>query len=431
MMRLGTPLLVLNAARVQLGRRSRQIRTILTTDGYRRIVHRLRSKASDRLRPRNEPWLVSPEDVLAADVSQPVPVARLKVKKNEPIVVNWVIGAAAPRSGGHTTAYRMVNYLQGKGYRNRVYLHDPFGGDHKYYAAIAREHYGLHCEIGDLRKGMSDAHAVVATDWASAYAVFNARCTGKRFYFVQDFEPYFYPVGTNSLLAENTYRMGFHGITAGRWLAEKLAREFGMRSDFFPFGCDTGRYRRDPSSKRGGVAFYARAGTPRRAVELGLLALELFARRQPEIELHLFGERIGNLHFNFINHGVVTPAKLNDIYNRCFAGLCLSLTNVSLVPYEMLASGCIPIVNDAEHNRMVLNNAHIRYAAATPHALAAALDEVVNMADFVSASTRAAESVASTSWDDAGAAVDAAIRRALHEGEGASDASIVSSSAAA
>ena len=81
---------------------------------------------------------------------------------------------------------------------------------------------------------MADAHAVVATGWPSAYAVYNARCAGKRFYFVQDYEPYFEPVGANSVLAENTYRMGFHAITAGQWLAEKLSREFGMKADYFP-----------------------------------------------------------------------------------------------------------------------------------------------------------------------------------------------------
>jgi hypothetical protein len=110
---------------------------------------------------------------------------------------------------------------------------------------------------------------------------------------------------------------------------------------------------------------------------------------------------------------VVTPARLNEIYNLCFAGLSLSLTNVSLVPYEMLASGCIPVVNDAVHNRMVLDNPHIRYAPLTPHSLAAALEAVVTMPDFEEVSKLAAESVASASWDDAGAAVDSALRKAL------------------
>ena len=111
---------------------------------------------------------------------------------------------------------------------------------------------------------------------------------------------------------------------------------------------------------------------------------------------------------------MVSPAKLNEIYNQCFAGLCLSFTNVSLVPHEMLAAGCIPIINDAEHNRIVLGNPHVRYSAPTPHALAKALEDLVQMSDFGTLSLMAAESVKLTTWDDAGAAVDAAFKRALN-----------------
>ena len=259
-----------------------------------------------------------------------------------------------------------------------------------------------------------DADAVVATSWPTAYVAFNAACSGKRFYFVQDFEPHFYPVGTYSVMAENTYRMGFHGITAGAWLAQKLTREYGMDADYFPFGSDTSLYHRDPASRRSGVAFYVRSGTPRRGSELGLLALELFAKRRPHARIHLFGDKLEGLRFNCINHGPVSPAKLNDIYNQCFAGLCLSFTNVSLVPYEMLAAGCVPVVNDADHNRIVLDNPYVRYAPATPHALASALEEILDMADFNAFSRLASESVKSMTWDDAAAAVDMAFKRALN-----------------
>lgn len=383
-------------------------------DGCGTLVTRARSKISEWIKPKAFIWPVFPQDVLNADFTRPAIFAGPVVEDGAPIKINWVVGPPGPGSGGHTTIFRMVNYLQGIGYDNCVYFYDPYGGDHKYYESISRSIYGVTCGIERFGADMTDAHAVVATSWPSAYATYNVRAAGKRFYFVQDYEPFFYPVGTNSALAESTYRMGFHGLTAGRWLAEKLAAEFGMQSDWFPFGCDTSRYRFDPSSKRNGVAFYARAGTPRRAVELGLLALELFAKRHPEIELHLFGEDLGTLPFKYTNHGLVSPYKLGDIYNKCFAGLTLSLTNVSLVPHEMLACGCIPVVNDADQNRMVLDNEHVRYAPLSPHSLAEALEAIVTTPDFGSESKRAAESVNSTSWDLAGAAIDTALRRALN-----------------
>ncbi|MDP9811471.1 glycosyltransferase involved in cell wall biosynthesis [Rhizobium tibeticum] len=400
-------------ARAQLNRCRRQIKRLVLDEGPRALTDKIRTKLSDAIRPKTFLWHVFPSDVLQADLSKPSNPTIPVLSDGEPIELNWIVGPAGPGSGGHTTIFRTLKYLQAAGYRNRVYFYDPYGGDEKYYQHVARSHYGLTCDIEDISLGMRDAHGVIATGWPTAYAAFNAPCAGKRFYFIQDYEPYFYPVGTNSALAETTYRMGFHGITAGRWLSDKLAREFAMETDWFPFGCDTARYRFDANSQRSGIAFYARAGTPRRAVEIGLLALELFAKRQPDIELHLFGQPMGSLPFKFTNHGLVSPDKLNQIYNKCFAGLSLSLTNVSLVPHEMLACGCLPIVNDADHNRIVLENANVRYAPLLPHALADALEAVVTMPDFDLASLRAAESVKSTSWATAGAAVDRALRQAI------------------
>jgi hypothetical protein len=321
--------------------------------------------------------------------------------------------------------FRIIRYLEAHGYTNRVYFYNVYRGDHRYYESIVRSFYGFDGRVASVDEGIEDAHAVVATSWATAYPVFNSRCTGKRFYFVQDFEPYFHPVGALSLLAENTYRMGFHAITAGRWLAEKLSAEFGMCADSFEFGCDSSRYHRLQESRRSGLVFYARPEAARRGFELGLMAMEIFATRHPEIELHFYGKKMGRLPFGFVDHGRIAPNELNEIYNRCYAGLSLSLTNVSLVPHEMLAAGCIPVVNDAVHNRIVLNNFFVRYAPPYPHALASALEDVVMTRDFDSLSRAAAASVRSATWDDAGAAVDAIFRRALEANPKAATGSAV------
>ena len=161
------------------------------------------------------------------------------------------------------------------------------------------------------------------------------------------------------------------------------------------------------------MVFYARPEAARRGFELGLMAIEAFAIRQPEIELHLYGDKMGKLPFRFVDHGRVSPQELNTIYNQCYAGLSLSLTNVSLVPHEMLAAGCIPVVNDAAHNRIVLDNSFVRYAQPYPQALAAELEALVTIPEFDSLSQAAAASVRSATWDDAGATVDAIVRRGL------------------
>jgi hypothetical protein len=397
----------------QLGRRSRQIRDLWKAEGSRGITHRVRRTAAEWLAPKAAILPARRADVLAADLSCRLEPAIPEVISGQPLTVNWVTTPAGPGSGGHTTLFRIIRYLEAHGYRNRVYFYDVYGGDHQYYESVVRRYYGFHGPVAKVDDGMENAHIVVATGWPTAYPVFNSSCAGARFYFVQDYEPYFHPVGALSFLAENTYRMGFHAITAGQWLAAKLQADFGMRADAFDFGSDTSNYRRLPDARRTGIVFYARPEAARRGFELGLMAIEKFASRQPDTDIHFYGQRMGSLGFKFIDHGRVTPKELNQIYNQCYAGLSLSLTNVSLVPHEMLAAGCIPVVNDAVHNRMVLNNPFVRYAPPYPQALASALETVIATKDFDSLSQAASASVRSSTWEDAGAAVDAILRRSI------------------
>ena len=93
----------------------------------------------------------------------------------------------------------------------------------------------------------------------------------------------------------------------------------------------------------------------------------------------------------------------------------LSATNVSLVPYEMLAAGCVPVVNDAEHNRVVLDNTEVVYAPPTPFDLANALAALVERQEDEREATAkaAAASVQGRSWDEAGRVVEAIVRNVV------------------
>jgi O-antigen biosynthesis protein len=397
----------------QLGRRGRQLWQVLRTDGQYGIGYRIRRAAADKLRPKVVHLLVKTSDVVAADLLNPPVIRQPKCKPGESIQLNWVMTPPNPGSGGHTTAFRIINALQQRGYSSRIYFDDIYDTDLESYKNIVRNYYKFSGPVHPMNGTMEDAHGVFATSWPTAYRVFNDSCSGKRFYFIQDYEPSFHAVGSAAVLAENTYRMGFHGITAGRWLAEKMRAEFGMQADHFDFGCDSASYPRKANQHRNGIAFYAKPDVPRRGYELGLMALEILAKRRPKLELHFYGGAIGAVPFDHINHGMVTTQQLSDIYNRCRAGLSLSLTNVSLVPLEMLAAGCIPVVNDAVHNRIVLDNSFVHYSQASPPALASELERLADMEGFEEYSRRASASVVSTSWDDAGIAVDRVLRQLL------------------
>ena len=105
---------------------------------------------------------------------------------------------------------------------------------------------------------MKFAHATVATSWTTAYYVRKFQNTISKFYFVQDFEPHFYAHGSEYEFAENTYKMGFRGITAGDWLRDIMRNEYGMQADSFHFSYDDKVYQpkeKQDNEKR--VFFYA------------------------------------------------------------------------------------------------------------------------------------------------------------------------------
>jgi glycosyltransferase involved in cell wall biosynthesis len=306
--------------------------------------------------------------------------------------------------------FRLVSALEQAGHRCVVYLIDEHGWSLEQHERTIRSWWPhVRADVRDAAAGIEDAHAIFATSWDTAYTLLASTARGRRFYLVQDFEPSFYPAGSEALLAEATYRFGFHGVTAGRWLSQRLREEYSMPADHFDFGRDS-VYALDPTigaEQRSGVCFYSRPDTPRRAFEVGVMALDLFAERHPEVDIHLYGISPKQLPFRAIDHGLQTPEQLNALYNRCVAGLVLSATNVSLVPHEMLAAGCIPVVNDATHNRIVLDNEEVAYVPATPFELADALCALVErpVAARESAVHAAVASVQGASWDDAGDAV--------------------------
>jgi hypothetical protein len=338
-----------------------------------------------------------------------------------PMRIGWVLGPPSAGSGGHTTIFRLVRGLEQRGHSNVLYVQDPFcPGEVRTSRNVIAAHFPpMRARVLGAtaleEPSIASLDALLATSWPTAYTVRSAPTGAPRGYVVQDFEPWFSPAGTQSVMAEATYRFGFRGLTAGRWLGGHLAAEYGMRCDRFDFGVDAEVYSLSEPGARRAVVFYARPCSPRRGFGLGLLALELFARRRPDVEIHLFGEDLRGLRLRFpcVNHGVLTPQQINGLLNRCAAGLVLSFTNMSLLPLEMLATGCVPVVNDAPHNRGVLDNPFVRYVEPTAEALAGGLEgavgastEVGLAATEVGLAERAAASVAGLAWDGAAAQVE-------------------------
>jgi glycosyltransferase involved in cell wall biosynthesis len=251
----------------------------------------------------------------------------------------------------------------------------------------------------------ADVDAIVATGWETAYPAFRDSSNARRLYFVQDFEPYFYPVGTESVLAENTYRFGFTGLTAGRWLASKLTNDYAMPTRHYDFSADRDHYHVVNAGRRKEVFFYARPGTERRGFELGILALELFARERPDYLINIGGWAVSkySIPFAYRNLGTMPITDLNAVYNRCAVGLVLSMTNMSLLPLELLAAGVIPVVNDGPNNTMVSDNPYIEYTPASPRALADRMIGVVDRVDLPEHAAHGSATLGDAGWSTSGA----------------------------
>ena len=315
----------------------------------------------------------------------------------EPLTVAWVTVPPSATSGGHTTMFRLIGALEDAGHTCVVYLDDRHGWDIEQHRRNVRAWLpNIRAEVRDVRAGIEDAHVIFATSWQTAYPVLASPALGRALLLRRGLRAVVLPGrqrgppgrGHLSLRLPRGHRRrgGWPDAAPRLRHADRPLRLRLRPRDLRARPLARGRERRT------GICYYCRPSTPRRAHELAIATLDLFAARHPEVDIHFYGEPPGKLPFRAIDHGFLNPKQLNELYNRCVAGLVLSATNVSLVPHEMLASGCIPVVNDAEHARIVLDNDHVAYAPPTPFELANALNALVEdrSPERVEAAARAA-----------------------------------------
>lgn len=368
-----------------------------------RLAQRVVRRAYRDLQAGTVDFPLAPRDI--ADSTRLTGATPAPVSSGRPLTIGWLCAPPGAGSGGHTTMFRMVQALEAAGHRCVVLVHFPNGGNIVRRRELVRTDWPwVKAEVVDVddTSQVPALDACVATGWPSAHLLARRFEGVHRFYFIQDYEPFFYPRGADYELASDTYRFGFHNIALGTMVQRRLKEEVGVVSDVVPFSCDTTVYGPTGDHRRSGVVFYTRPDVARRGYRLGSLALEEFHRRHPEQEIHLYGEPALDIAVPVTRHGRLTPAQLNDLYNRTLGGFAMSFTNISLVAEEMLAAGCVPVVNDSPDARADLPNEVVAWAQATPGALADALCGVVESPRPAEQAARAAASVRRDNWSTAG-----------------------------
>lgn len=311
-----------------------------------------------------------------------------ELTKNSAKTINWVIKFFEKSSGGHRTIMRFIYNLEKLGFECRLIFIEELPLRNKKYIKekLGREFFPIKADIYLPNELIPPAHFTIATEWETAYWVKNFSETIHKCYFVQDFEPWFHPKGSKYIFAEETYRFNFKGITAGDWLKEKLEKEYGMISTSFKFSFDKElhyplkKIKQNKNIKRPRILFYARPSTSRRGFELGILVLAKIKSVIKDAEIVFIGEEKINydVPFEYENFGSVSHKKLPEIYRSCDLALIISLTNLSLLPTELMACGVPVVSNDSETVSWFLNSNNSVIGKPTQDSLANSIIEFLN-----------------------------------------------------
>lgn len=297
----------------------------------------------------------------------------------------WILPSLLEGSGGHRTILQNASYLASKGdFLCDLYVEDDgITKNNEELRERAEKLFGpcpgCRFFLGySLKESMYDV--LFATAWYTAKVVRDIPLDVSKIYFVQDFEACFSPMGDGYLLACNSYCYGLKPITIGKWLTHKMCTEFGSPSQYFDFCADKEIYFPDGNvEKENAICFVYQPDKPRRCSTIGIEALGIVKYLRPEVKIYLYGSaQRGSVWFEHTNLGILSTEECNSLYNRCKVGLCISSSNPSRVPFEMMAAG-LPVVDlYMENNLYDMPDDAITLAHYTPESIAQALIDILD-----------------------------------------------------
>ena len=131
-----------------------------------------------------------------------------------------------------------------------------------------------------------------------------------------------------------------------------------MKAESFGFSVDkTIYYPRLKNDNKKRILFYARPTTERRAFELGLLALNDIHEKDKDIEIVFVGYDVSNyiIPFEHKNMGLLSGRELGEVYSQCDICIVISLSNLSLLPLEIMACNSVCATGAGPNNEWLLN----------------------------------------------------------------------------
>jgi glycosyltransferase involved in cell wall biosynthesis len=211
-----------------------------------------------------------------------------------------------------------------------------------------------------------DRATSIATFWKSAYFV--AEMKGEaNYYFIQDYEPAFYPAGSIYGLAENSYRLGLKPIVNTPGLLDFICKTHNISDgvSFIPTVAGDVFYPGKLSKADGPIqlVFYGRPSCHRNGFELGIEALAEVKRRfGAKVRILSAGEDWNPRQYgleNIVENKGRLPSisEVAELYRQSHIGLCFMFSkHPSYQPFEMIASGCVVVTNENEATSWFFRN---------------------------------------------------------------------------
>lgn len=267
--------------------------------------------------------------------------------------ITFVIERLAKYNGGQTSILRLGTELSKLGCQVSYIVYKP--QNKAYMEECAR--CNLSSYQGELYTnkylGKLKSDIVIASSWDTVSFV--KKMKGYKMYFLQDYEPYFYSFGELFLMAKKTYEQGLHMVSLGPWNKEMVEKNCKVISpvDYIDFPYEKQEY---PSCRRD-YGSYSR----KKDIVLAVY-LKYYGKRLPCISQYLLKQvkeelkKDGiNLKIKYFgedksfhtdageNLGMLSKKELLVLYKKADFGMVASMSNISLVPYEMLATG-LPLI---------------------------------------------------------------------------------------
>lgn len=303
------------------------------------ILHSVQAKTEKRL----VNYRIANYDVSVISNNKPEKIKRIL----------FVVERMAKYSGGQTSMLRLGTELAKLGHEVGYVVYKPQSkSDMEEIAASNLTGY-----LGKMytNKQLEDIKSdiVVATSWDTV--AFAKRIPGYKMYFIQDYEPYFFSFGELFLMAKKTYEQGLHMVSLGAWNKEMIEKNCQPVSPVdsveFPYeSAEYPHYKRDYDSyskkKEIVVAVYLKyygKRLPNITQHMLKQVKEKFLSDGIKITLLYYGEDKSFRTEGGENLGMLTKKELLSLYRRADFGMVASMSNVSLVPYEMLATG-LPLI---------------------------------------------------------------------------------------